>query len=100
MTNTKFENDAETVKSCRLCVVWLPFREAVKPPLFVPVLRDRLSGELFDGQPLGFDPGGAGIRSVKNPRFLFANGYGVFFRASIGAIPPAKTCFYATSGIY
>lgn len=33
-----------------------PFREAVKPPLFVPVLRDRLLGELCDGQPIGFDP--------------------------------------------
>ena len=28
-----------------------PFREAVKPPLFVPVFRDRLLGELCDGQP-------------------------------------------------
>ena len=34
-----------------------PFREAVKPPLFVPVFRDRLLGELCDGQPIGFDPG-------------------------------------------
>ena len=34
-----------------------PFREAVKPPLVVPVLRDRLLGELCDGQPIGFDPG-------------------------------------------
>ena len=33
-----------------------PFREAVKPPLLVPVLRDRLLGELCDGQPIGFDP--------------------------------------------
>ena len=42
MTNSKFENDAETVKSCRLCMVGLPFREAVEPPLFDPVFRDRL----------------------------------------------------------
>lgn len=42
--------------SCRQSVVGLPFREAVKPPLFVPVLRDRLLGELCDGQPIGFDP--------------------------------------------
>ena len=34
-----------------------PFREAVKPPLFVPVFRDRLLGELCDGQPIWFDPG-------------------------------------------
>ena len=33
-----------------------PFWEAVKPPLFVPVFRDRLLGELCDGQPIGFDP--------------------------------------------
>ena len=33
-----------------------PFREAVKSPLLVPVLRDRLLGELCDGQPIGFDP--------------------------------------------
>lgn len=42
--------------SCRQCVVGLPFREAVKPPLLVPVLRNRLLGELCDGQPIGFDP--------------------------------------------
>lgn len=35
----------------------LPHREAVKPPLFVPVFRDRLLGELCDGQPIRFDPG-------------------------------------------
>ena len=31
--------------------------EAVKPPLLVPVLRDRLSGDLCDGHPLGLRPG-------------------------------------------
>ena len=38
-------------------LVGVPFREAVKPPLFVPVFRDRLLGELCDGQPIGFEPG-------------------------------------------
>ena len=47
--------------SCRQFVVGLPCREAVKPPLFVPVFRDRLNGELGDGKPIGFDPGVAGI---------------------------------------
>lgn len=34
-----------------------PFREAVKPPLLVPVLRDGLGGDLCDGHPLGLRPG-------------------------------------------
>ena len=51
--------------SCRQFVVGLPFRESVKPPLFVPVFRDRLSGELFDGQPIGFDPGESRLDDVR-----------------------------------
>ena len=36
-------------------VIIMPTAEkAVKPPLLVPVLRDRLLGELCDGQPIGF----------------------------------------------
>ena len=35
----------------------LPHREAVEPPLLVPVFRDRLSGELFDGQSIGLRSG-------------------------------------------
>jgi len=42
-----------------------PRWEAVKPPLFVPVLRDRLSGELFNGQPIGFDPGENHLDDVR-----------------------------------
>ena len=42
-----------------------PLREAVKPPLFVPVLRDRLLGELCDGQPIGFDPGEDRLDDVR-----------------------------------
>ena len=34
-----------------------PFREAVKPPLLVPVLRDGLGGDLCDGHPLGLRSG-------------------------------------------
>ena len=41
------------------------FREAVKPPLFVPVFRDRLLGELCDGQPIGFDPGEDRLDDVR-----------------------------------
>ena len=39
-----------------------PFREAVKPPLFVPVFRERLLGELCDGQPYGLDSGEVALR--------------------------------------
>ena len=42
-----------------------PLREAVKPPLFVPGLRDRLLGELSDGQPIGFDPGEDRLDDVR-----------------------------------
>ena len=46
-------------------MVGLPFREAVKPPLFVPVLRDRLLGELGDGKPVRFDPGEDRLDNVR-----------------------------------
>ena len=46
-------------------MVGLSCREAVKPPLLVPVLRDRLSGELFNGQPVGFDPGEDRLDDVR-----------------------------------
>ena len=42
-----------------------PFREAVKPPLLVPVFRDRLLGQLCDGQPIGFDPGEDRLDNVR-----------------------------------
>ena len=42
-----------------------PFREAVKPPLLVPVFRDRLLGQLCDGQPIGFDPGEDRLDDVR-----------------------------------
>ena len=51
--------------SCRQFVVGLPHREAVKPPLLVPVLRDRLLGELCDGQPVRFDPGKDRLDDVR-----------------------------------
>ena len=46
-------------------LVWLPCREAVKPPLLVPVFRDRLLGELCDGQAVRFDPGEDCLDNVR-----------------------------------
>ena len=51
--------------SCRQFVVGSAFREAVKPPLFVPVFRDLLLGQLCDGQPIGFDPGEDRLDNVR-----------------------------------
>ena len=42
-----------------------PHREAVKPPLLVPVFRDRLLGELVDGKPVRFDPGEDRLDDVR-----------------------------------
>ena len=42
-----------------------PRWEAVKPPLLVPVLRDRLPGGLFNGQPVRFDPGEDRLDDVR-----------------------------------
>ena len=42
-----------------------PFREAVKPPLFVPVLRDRLLGEFGDGKPVRFGSGKNRLDDVR-----------------------------------
>ena len=42
-----------------------PHREPVKPPLLVPVFRDRLLGQLCDGQPIGFDPGEDRLDDVR-----------------------------------
>jgi len=39
--------------------------ESRKPPLFVPVFRNRLLGELCNGQPIGFDPGGDCLDNVR-----------------------------------
>ena len=42
-----------------------PFREAVEPPLFVPVFRDRMLGELCDGQSFRFYPGEDRLDDVR-----------------------------------
>lgn len=42
-----------------------PLRKAVKPPLLVPVFRDRLLGELCDGQPIRFGPGEDRLDDVR-----------------------------------
>ena len=46
-------------------MVGLSCREAVKSPLFVPVFRDRLLGELGDGKAVRFDPGEDRLDDVR-----------------------------------
>ena len=46
-------------------MVGLSCRKSVKPPLFVPVFRDRLLGELGDGKPVRFDPGEDRLDDVR-----------------------------------
>ena len=51
--------------SCRQFVADLPLREAVKPPILVPVFGERVPDELGDGQSIGFDPGVSRLDDVR-----------------------------------
>ena len=65
---TRATGPLESKKSPRFAgmVMGLPFWEAVKPPLLVPVFRNRLLGEFCDGQPIGFDPSEDRLDDVRS----------------------------------
>ena len=62
LPRTRATAPQETQKGGRIspAAKWFPLspcREAVKPPLLVPVFGDGLRGELCDGHPIGLRPG-------------------------------------------